>query len=114
VNLAGQTSLKQLAAVLQRTALMLTNDSGPMHLASGLGTPVVGLFLCTDSVRSGPPGNQHELVSTQIACRASYKKHCPCEGEAYLACLRELDTERVWTAVQNCVGKNHLQHSDAA
>jgi len=114
VNLAGQTTLKQLAAVLQRTDLMLTNDSGPMHLAAGLGTPVVGAFLCTDSVRSGPAESHHELVSTTVECRASYKKQCPCTGEAHMACMRELDVERVWSALNRCVTKNQLWQSDAA
>eukprot|EP00913_Durusdinium_trenchii_P035235 g32965.t1 len=62
VNLAGETTLKQLAATLQSADVMLTNDSGPMHLAAGLGTPVLGIFTCTDPVRSGPPGDVHELT----------------------------------------------------
>ena len=102
------------AAVLQRTDLMLTNDSGPMHLAAGLGTPVVGAFLCTDSARSGPAESHHELVSTTVECRASYKKQCPCAGEAHMACMRELDVERVWSALNRCVTKNQLWQSDAA
>ena len=61
-NLAGGTNLKQLAAVLKGADLLLTNDSGPMHFAAGLGTPVLGIFTCTDPVRSGPPGDAHELV----------------------------------------------------
>ena len=114
VNLAGQTTLKQLSAILKRTDLMLTNDSGPMHLAAGLGTPVVGVFLCTDSNRSGPPGSQHALVSTTVECRASYKKQCPCTVKAHMACLEELDVERVWSAFNACVAKNALAQSDAA
>ena len=114
VNLAGQTTLKQLSAILQRTDLMLTNDSGPMHLGAGLGTPVVGVFLCTDSIRSGPPGTQHSLVSTTVECRASYKKQCPCTGDAHMACMQELDVARVWTAFQACVETNQLAQSDAA
>ena len=114
VNVAGQTSLKQLSAILQQTDVMLTNDSGPMHLAAGLGTPVVGVFLCTDTVRSGPPGDQHRLVSTTVECRASYKKLCPCSGEGHLACLQELDVERVWSAFQSCLKHNHLRQSGAA
>ncbi|MBD3672108.1 MAG: glycosyltransferase family 9 protein [Planctomycetaceae bacterium] len=114
VNVAGRTTLKQLTAILQETDLMLCNDSGPMHLAAGVGTPVVGIFLCTDSIRSGPPGDQHRLVSTSVACRASYKKQCPCEGDAHLACLRELEVERVWSAFQSCLNHNQILPSDAA
>ena len=55
LNLTGQTSLKQLAALLSKVDLLVTNDSGPIHFAAGLGTPVLGIFTCTSPHRSGPP-----------------------------------------------------------
>ena len=97
-NLAGQTTLPQLAAILKRADVMLTNDSGPMHLAAALGTSVVGLFTCTSAIRSGPPGDRHELISTDVACAASYRKRCPHRGRAHMACLEELTTDRAWRA----------------
>ncbi|MBS0204430.1 MAG: glycosyltransferase family 9 protein [Planctomycetes bacterium] len=108
LNLAGQTSLKQLSALLARVELVVSNDSGPMHLAAGLGTPTLGLFTCTSPTRSGPAGTQHELVSTTVACAASYCKRCPHQGTAQLACLTELDVERVWHALQRLVSKNGI------
>jgi lipopolysaccharide heptosyltransferase II len=108
VNLAGQTSLRQLAAVLQHSLVLLSNDSGPMHLAAGLGTPVVGIFTCTSPQRSGPPGPMHELVSTQLACAASYKKHCPFRGEKHMACMEEIEIERVWAAVVRVLEKQGI------
>lgn len=105
VNLAGRTSLRQLAAVLKRADVLLSNDSGPMHLAAGLETPVVGVFTCTSSRLSGPPGHQHELVSTNVSCAASYKKHCPNRGGQHMACLEELAIERVWQALVRLMEK---------
>src|SRR5262249_45929947 len=70
VNLTGQTTLPQLSALLSAVDMVLTNDSGPMHLAAGLGTPVLGVFTCTSSKISGPPGRQHELVETEVPCAA--------------------------------------------
>lgn len=101
VNLAGQTSLKQLAAVLQRCDAMLTNDSGPMHLAAAMGTPVVGVFTSTDPVRSGPAGAEHRLIATRMSCGACYKKRCRYSGRKHMACLEELATDRVWHALAN-------------
>ncbi|MGE3316127.1 MAG: glycosyltransferase family 9 protein [Planctomycetaceae bacterium] len=97
-NLAGKTSLKQLAALLASVNVVLTNDSGPMHLAAAVGTPVVGLFTCTSPVRSGPPGTQHQCVTTKLSCAASYRKRCPYRGRKHLACMEELDIDRVWQA----------------
>lgn len=97
-NLAGETSIKQLAALLEQADLVLSNDSGPLHLAAGLGTPVVGIFTCTSPIRSGPPGDQHQLVSTSLPCAASYCKQCPQRGAGYLACFEELTPDRVWRA----------------
>ena len=119
INLAGQTSLKQLAALLSRVDGVLSNDSGPMHLAAGLGTPVVGLFTCTSPVQSGPVPlggvplrsptsgvghpvagiQEHALVATSVACAASYRKECPYVGERRHACFAALEVARVREAL---------------
>ncbi len=101
VNLIGQSNLAQLMAVLADVDLMISNDSGPMHLAAALNTPTVGIFTCTDPDRSGPGGEGHEMVSTRVSCRASYRKKCPHRGSQYMACLEELDVERVWQACRS-------------
>jgi heptosyltransferase-1 len=113
VNLAGQTKLKQLAAVLEQSSVLLTNDSGPMQLAAGLGTPVVGVFTCTSPTISGPAGQQHELVATGVKCAASYRKRCPYRGKKHLACMEELDVERVWAAMCRLMQKNSAQSNAA-
>lgn len=100
VNLAGQTSIRQLAALMQQADLVLSNDSGPMHLADAMGAPVVGIFTCTSPTRSGPPGPQHQLLAADVPCAASYCKTCPNSGRKHLACFRELTPERVSTALQ--------------
>lgn len=109
VNLAGKTTLKQLAALLTQVDFAVSNDSGPMHLAAGLGTPTLGIFTCTSGYRSGPGGAQHEIVSTTVHCAAGYHKQCPFQGENHLACLRELDVERVWAGLCRLVQKNKLR-----
>lgn len=109
INLTGQTTLKQLAASLAQVDLVLTNDSGPMHLAAGLGTPVLGVFTCTSSEISGPVGAQHELVSTGVPCAASYKKQCPHSGRGHLCCMDELTTDRVCQALVRLIEKSQPQ-----
>jgi lipopolysaccharide heptosyltransferase II len=109
INLVGRTSLKQLAAVLEKSRVLLTNDSGPMQLAAGLGTPVVGIFTCTSPTISGPPGDRHELVATKVSCAASYRKRCPHRGKNHLACLDEIEVERVWAGLVRLMDKNFQQ-----
>lgn len=113
VNLAGKTSLRQLAGVLESATVALTNDSGPMHLAAAMGTPVVAAFTCTDPVQSGPPGAHHALIATRVPCGGSYRKRCPHSGADHLACLNELETQRIWQALQTVV-ERELPSSEAA
>lgn len=96
LNLAGATTLRQLAAVLEACTWAATNDSGPMHMADAVGTPVLGLFTCTSPWLSGPPLERHELISTRVACAAGYHKTCPLSGVQHQACLAELDVDRAW------------------
>lgn len=113
VNLSGRTTLKQLAAVLEHTDFLISNDSGPLHLADAHGLPSLGLFTCTDSIRSGPASSTHELVSTQVACAASYRKKCPHSGEGHLACLSELDVARAWSGLERLVSRHGVSTVDS-
>ncbi len=113
LNLAGGTRLPQLAAVLEQADLVLSNDSGPMHLAAAAGTAVVGIFTCTSPVISGPAGAQHELVATCVSCAASYRKQCPQTGRSYLGCLEEIDVDRVERALARARERQELRRRSA-
>ena len=106
LNLAGGTTLRQLAAVLEACTWAAANDSGPMHLADAVGTPTVGVFTCTSPFLSGPPPDRHELISTRLGCAAGYHKTCPHAGAKHKACLAELDVERIWSALLRLVAKS--------
>lgn len=115
LSLAGQTTIKQLAVLIQHADLVLSNDSGPLHLAAGLGTPVVGVFTCTSPIRSGPaPAPLRRMVATQLPCAASYCKKCPNLGSAHLACFKELSPDRVWEGVAQTWAEIQRQRSRAA
>lgn len=62
INLIGQTTLKQLLAVLERSSVVLCPDSGPAHMATAVGTPVVGLYATSNRHRTGPYNNQDLVV----------------------------------------------------
>jgi heptosyltransferase I len=77
LNLAGRTSLGELAALLQVAAFAVTTDTGPMHLAAALGAPVVALFGPTAPWRTGPFGQGHEVVRLGLDCSPCFQRRCP-------------------------------------
>lgn len=68
VNMAGKTSLVELGSMLAAMDAVLTNDSGPMHLAAALGVPTVAMFGPTDPARTGPFGGGHRVLRAPGAC----------------------------------------------
>jgi lipopolysaccharide heptosyltransferase I len=80
INLAGETSLSELAALISRTALCVTNDSGPMHLAVALGRSVVSVFGPTDPIWAGPYRQPASVVRAGVPCSPCYLRRlsqCP-------------------------------------
>lgn len=109
-NLCGRTRLLDLAALLARVDRVLSNDSGPMHLAAAMGTPVTGLFTCTSAILSGPPPlmngrGPHELLSATVPCAASYRKICPHAGPAHHACFATITAEQVTASLIDVLSK---------
>ena len=95
LNLAGRTSLAELAAVLRQARLAVTTDTGPMHLAAALGTPVVALFGPTAPWRTGPFGEGHEIVRLTLPCSPCFQRACP-----EPRCLLDLPVALVQEAVE--------------
>ena len=98
LNLAGQTSLRELCAALQICRVLLTNDTGPMHVAAAVGTPVVVPFGSTSPELTGPglPGDdRHQLLTSHTPCAPCFLRECPID----FRCLTGLGVERVVAAV---------------
>ena len=95
VNLAGRTSLAELAGVLRRAQLAVTTDTGAMHLAAALGTPVVALFGPTAPWRTGPFGPGHQVARLGLPCSPCFKRQCPDPR-----CLTDLTPEMVAAACE--------------
>jgi heptosyltransferase I len=77
LNLAGSTSLAELAAILRQARMAVTTDTGAMHLAAALGTKVAALFGPTAPWRTGPFGDGHQIVSLGLPCSPCFKRQCP-------------------------------------
>lgn len=91
VDLTGHTSLLQLAALLERCTLLVTNDTGTMHVATAVGTPVVAIFGPTDPSATGPWGMGHVVVKKEISCSPCFKRVCPTDHR----CMEEITVEEV-------------------
>lgn len=76
VNLGGETSLAELAQFYKKARLVITTDSGPMHLAAAVGTEVVALFGPTDPQRTGPYGEGHTIIRADLPCSPCFLKNC--------------------------------------
>ena len=86
----------KLAALLNRMDLLISNDSGPMHLAAAVGTTVIGLFGPTNPRRTGPYGAKHRSVCAPVECSPCYRRECERESE----CMRMITVERVRRVVE--------------
>lgn len=93
VNFAGRTTLPELIAVLRRCELLVTNDTGPMHLAAALRKPVVPLFGPTRPDQTGPYGQTHLALTHPLPCAPCMKSRC--HWSEPLACLRRISPGNV-------------------
>jgi len=89
--LCGETTLPELVGVLSRLRLLLTNDSGPMHVAAALGVPVVAVFGPTDWRETAPVGDRHRLVRAPVHCSPCMLRECPIDHR----CMTRIPVDRV-------------------
>ncbi|MBO4620093.1 MAG: glycosyltransferase family 9 protein [Victivallales bacterium] len=99
VNLAGKTDLGTLAAMLARSQVLFTNDSGPMHIAAALKVPCVANFGATDPEKTGPygPSGRHYVVRSHCPKAPCFRRECPMHDR--LACSRQASAEEAAQAI---------------
>lgn len=93
-NLSGKTDLRQLAALYKMSRCVIATDTGPMHLAAAVGTPVVALFGATAPWRTGPFGKGHEVVHAGWPCSPCFRKRCDTRE-----CMSHISVDQVFDAV---------------
>ena len=99
--LNGKTSLETLIGVLAESSLMITNDSGPMHIAAALGIPTVAIFGPTDETNTGPSGPHTRIVKHTVECSPCLLRECPIDHR----CMNAVTVEEVCRAAKelmNC------------
>jgi len=95
IDLVGKTSLAELIEELRRCTLLLTNDTGTMHLAASLGVPVVAIFGSTEPALTGPVGSGHTVLRHHVECSPCFLRDCPLDHR----CMLEIPPSRVADAI---------------
>ena len=101
VNRIGQTTLDQLIDELRQCSLLLTNDTGTMHLAALLGVPVVAVFGSTEPRLTGPLGNGHTILRHHVECSPCFLRECPID----FRCMKAVSADEVAGAVLSMLAK---------
>lgn len=95
IDLIGQTTLKELVCLLKKAKLMVTTDSGPMHIAAAVDTPIVALFGPTDPRRTGPYGDGHLVIQKNLPCSPCFLKRCKTRE-----CMLDITAEEVFHSIE--------------
>jgi len=95
INLGGMTTLRDLACVYRASLLLITTDSGPMHIAVAVATPVIALFGPTSPSRTGPYGEGNIVIRKEMDCSPCFLKKCESRR-----CMKDISVDDVFKAVK--------------
>jgi lipopolysaccharide heptosyltransferase II len=107
LDLTGRTSLSELIEWLRLSRLVVTNDTGPMHIAAALGRPIVSVFGPTEARRTGPYGQLSSVVRIELPCAPCLSPRC--RFERPLECLRALRPGAVISAIRQALDSSQRQ-----
>jgi len=102
LNMVGKTTLRQLSALISQCDAFITNDSGPMHIASAIFVPQVAIFGSTDPKATGPLGKGHRVIYKELPCSPCLKSECP---ERHLKCMEEITVDDIFGALKSILPK---------
>jgi heptosyltransferase-2 len=102
--LSGATTIRELMAALKRCAMLLTNDTGPMHIASAFQVPIVAIFGPTDWRATSPFGSAHVIVRQPVDCAPCLLRECPIDHR----CMTRVSVDQVYEAAATQLAANKL------
>ncbi|MCG3148561.1 MAG: ADP-heptose--LPS heptosyltransferase 2 [Verrucomicrobiae bacterium] len=106
VNVAGKTNLLELCQLLKFCRLLITNDTGPMHLADALGTPLVAIFGSTSAPLTGPTGKHSRVVNVPVECNPCFLRECPVD----FRCMQAISVDQVTAAARQLWTETEKTH----
>jgi ADP-heptose:LPS heptosyltransferase len=96
VNMAGKTTLRELSGLIMNAQYVVTNDTGPMHIAAAHKVPVYAIFGPTNPVNTGPYGENHTIITPDIPCTPCYRRQCD-----DLKCMAAIRPEKVMETISS-------------
>jgi heptosyltransferase-2 len=99
VTLTGATDLDSLIGLLSQCDLLVTNDSGPMHLAASLDIPQVAIFGSTDEIATGPFSSKARVIHKHVECSPCLRRECPID----LRCFTRIEVDEVFETVKELI-----------
>jgi len=100
LNLIGKTSVREMMAILSLCRLVVTNDSGPMHVAAAFGTPIVAVFGSTDHSTTSPLADTCRIIRKEVDCAPCLLRQCPTDHR----CMEAIGVEDVMDGVRELLG----------
>jgi lipopolysaccharide heptosyltransferase II len=102
INLAGQTTLRDAIAIITRARFCVGPDTGLMHIAAAVGTPVISLWGATEPVRTGPYGFGDLVIRGKADCSPCYRRHCAIGR----VCMQSIDTGAILAMVDRALSRD--------
>ncbi|MBM4146550.1 MAG: lipopolysaccharide heptosyltransferase II [Nitrospira sp.] len=107
LSLAGKTSLRELISLASECDVFVTNDSGPMHIAYAVRTPLIAIFGSTDPVLTGPPpgvdGNNYIVIKPDLSCSPCFERSCKTND---LRCMYAITSDEVYYDIKKILPNN--------
>ena len=100
IDTVSKTDLVETAALLSKCHILVTNDSGPMHIGAAVNTPVIAVFGSTDSSLTGPLGKNHLIIKKDVSCSPCFERDCDT-----LECFHAITVEEVYHYVKDQINK---------
>lgn len=101
INLAGKTSLREVASITSQSRLFIGNDSGPAHLAAAVGTPIIVLSGADDPLSTSPMSNNKSLIYLkELECISCVKNKCPMKKDEFMLCMKGISVDMVLHEIQ--------------
>lgn len=105
LNMAGRASLLQLGALLEQCDILVSGDTGPLHIATAVGTRVVALFGAADPARTGPVGSGHRVIqAADVPCLPCRSRSC--NNRTYLECMEKIPVSLIFETIRDMLNIN--------